>query len=656
MSGYKSPGVTIKSIYEPLISPVVGGDRQMAIVGEVVLNNLNLYPTAIYEVRKGTTTPDASTASIWENRLGTIADASRVKRVWQGATTFDAATADYSATITRGGGTSDTKDFAGVLALTPAEQTETVPNDDSFTVAFTTGYAMAAVVAPTTIPANWAIYGGATLIEAAGTFNGATVSTITYTATTAGVITVTVNTAGTFTGGPFDFALYTPELQYAKLYVLGDDGVIYTPTVTFTENGSGDLFATLDWTGITETITTYTLTVGDDTVDYAYIVDDTTDPDGIILSFYWNSLGNAPVNGSAYLYEVLLEYPQERGIYTSQDEVQKTFGPLIDPTNPDFTDVTAVNKLVLASYLAFKEGAPSVILVPYGGSTTAETALGWLAADDTVNIVVGVDSNIPTAGGVTLNDFIVTHVLECSSEQVEKFRVGLFNPTVSTTFTTAYNSYTAISQYLNSIRLWVIGPSQFTFSIPLPVTGEYKDFKADGAYGAVVYAAMMCRPEYDLATAMLRKDSRSINKIRQAQEWDDRKMDMVAALGITLIAKITGSYKVRDDITTNQDGLLLKNEPSITMVADNLSKSAIASLDAAIIGGKLKIPTTLEVVKSRLISMLYLKMADDLISGFGTPIVTVATTDPRKILVAIPVVPYNKTREILVTFSYVTSV
>ena len=577
MAGYTSPGVVVTNQYEPLVSPVLGGDRLMAIIGEVTTSNINLSPTVVVEGRKLTTVPDTISFFIAEDTIASINDTDRVKRLWQGGTQFTLATTDYISTETKSTTGNDVRDFADLSTVTTA----------------TTAYEVIGVYSKDTQGGTFTSY-------------------------------ISSGTAG-----------YTAVLS----------------------DNAGTLRVTLTWAGVEPTVDNpLTIVVADPTIDAHVAVDNYTyaSKAQIDLKVYWGTAAGV-TNGSSYLVEVYKEYPSKRAVYTNFDEVVKAFGPIVDPTSTDVNTAANVNKLVMASYLAFKEGAPVVMLAPYAASGfTSTNALEGLLADDRPNIVVALDSTALSAGGASLNDLLLAHVLDASSEQYQKFRMGIFNPTVAA-FNTAYTSYTTIAGVCNSLRAVVVGPSQLTFKIPTPISNEIQDFKSDGMYGAVVYAAMMTRPEYDVATAMLRKASRTIANIRTTHDWDDRKLDMVAALGITLFAKRNGLFVVRDDITTNQDGLLLKNEPSITMVADYVARATIKMLDAQYIGGKLKLPTTLENIKSGLIKLLMQIAGDELINGAGDPQLSVDPNDPRKINVIIPIVPIFKTREINITFSYVSS-
>lgn len=574
---YRSPGITIVNQYEPLVSPVVGGDRQLAIVGEQIVSNTELYPTQVIEARRSLILPDELIFARWEISLGTITETDRVMRAWQGSKNYTRIVdTDYIKTATSAGsGSPDTVNF----------------------------------------------------------------STLTDAATGYDVLAVFVNDGATFT----------------KYNASATEG--YTAVLTA---GTG-LNVQLTWVGVNPVGKTITVVVGDSTVgDYYVGIDDFSNDEQVTVYTYWNTKSvTTPAAGSIYRLQAMMEFPGERRLYTSYDDVVKEYGPIIDSTQ-DFTNATAVNKLVLAANLAFREGAPSVMLVPYQtGVVNIADALEQLATDDTVNIVTVLDGSAPTAGGTTPTDLVIRHAIDSSAESAQKFRIAIINPLVGA-FNDAYNTteddaYNQMAPVCNSIRVLIVGPSQYNFNIAMPGTGEYKEFKSDGIYGAVVYGAMMTRLEYDVATAMLRKESRTITKIRTTQLWDDIKMDMIAALGIILFAKMNGVYKVRDDITTNQDGLLMKNEPSITMVADNIARSAIDALDVGIIGGKLKLPTTLETIKSLLISLLSKKADDEIIQTFGAPIVNVDPNDPRRVVVVVPVVPMFKTREIKITFSYVSS-
>jgi len=438
-------------------------------------------------------------------------------------------------------------------------------------------------------------------------------------------------------------------------YIAGTD---YTFTLDNSGPG-GTLKANIDWSlsGNEPPVNgNYAVVIEDSSVDYAYAVDDTMEGK-VTVYVYWGTISsNKPETGSAYMATVILPFPYDRQIVTSTDEAYRMFGPVLDPTNPDPSNASSVNELAMAAYLAFNEGAGQIMLVPYDTTTLSyEVALDLLKSDDLPNIITGIDSTVIQSGNPSLNNKIINHVEDASSQQFQKFRIGILNPTVGD-FNDAKSKYANMVALADSRRIIIVGPSQLTFKIPVPGTGEYVDFKTDGGYGGVILGAMMSRIEYDLATSMLRKPSRTIFKVRKDQEWDDRKLDIIAALGITLFQKMDGVYKCREDITTSQSGTIFEAEPTITMISDNIAKSAIKVLDATVIGTKLLLPTTLENIKARLISMLENKTkAPSIIVGYGSPEISVDSTDPRKINVVIPVQPVQKVREINVTFSYVAS-
>jgi len=490
--------------------------------------------------------------------------------------------------------------------------------------------------------------------QGASSYNKASESYIlTATHTTSGGTDIVTTTFTTPASGMVVLGIYAKSGSTFNKYTVDDDY-----TITLDNNGSGGtLRVHVDWSPSGKEPaegSNYKVLLADSSVDYSVAVDDTVEGE-VTLYIYWKT-GVGPESGSAYLIEAISPFPYDRQIVTSTDDVFRLFGPILDPTNPDPSNSSCVNQLSMAAYLAFSEGAGQLMLVPYDDSVlTATEALNLLKSDDLVNIVTGIDSTAITAGGTSLNDKIIAHVEDASSQQIQKFRIGLLNPTVGT-FNSAKTSYTNMTKIADSRRIIIIGPSQFTFKVPIPGTGEYVDFKTDGGYGGVIFGAMMSRAEYDVATSMLQKPSRTIYKIRRDNDWDDRKMDIIAALGVTLFQKIDGAYRCREDITTSQSGTILESEPIITMISDNIAKSAIRILNAAVIGSKLLLPTTLQNIKARLMSMLEDKTKPpSIIIGYGAPIITVDSNDPRKINVVIPVQPVQKTREINITFSYVSS-
>jgi len=581
---YSSPGVKVTNVFEPIVSPTAGGDRVLAILGLVNVSNINLYPVKNVETRKDVATTDPSDSIVFtipDPSLGTIADASRIVKVWQGSKTYTVVSGDTYVY-------SETKGATGVA--------------DSITTTLT------------------------------GSITGTSVVAVYYDSGTA----ITRYSEGT----DFSYTVTQPGgAGTANIIAITWDTAYDNPTE-----------------GVS-----YTVVVGDSSAGSYYPIIDKYTAGQVTITMLWNpESASLPTDGSSYLTQVRMEYPYDRMTVTSLDEAVSNFGAIVDATDPDYTDATKRNVLSMAAYLAFTEGAPSIVLVPYDASVlSASDALDLLAQDTTVNIVTAIDTSAIVTGGTDVNNLVLNHVLDCSTELYKKYRIGLFNPTVgvfSAAFSqTATTGYRSMVDVCDSQRAVIIGPSQMTFKMPVS-TGTYVDFKSDGGYGGVVYGAMMCRPEYDVATAMLRKSSRTIYKIRKDHSWDDKKCDMIASMGVTLFALINSVYAVRDDITTSQDATIMMMEPAITMISDNIAQTAIRVLDAALIGTKLLLPQTLEAVKTRLMSMLEAKSRPPaIIIGYGVPELTVDSVDTRKINVIIPIQPVMKVREINITFSYVSS-
>ena len=604
MCAYKTPGVSVVSQFQPLVNPVAGSDRMESILAGVDTNNLYVYPTRIMEFRRkglgvgSKAAVDFSMVSKPTDPLKSLTIADRIIEFSQGNVVY-----------TRSDGSSGADVYAEVLTLTRGTTgtdevtgTEVVGYSNSY---FTEGYGA-------DLGKAYVYYynekdGTLTLCVEGTDF------TVVYSAGTGGKVKATITW--------LDFTLIPSGSTYYGIMIYGDN----LPA------------------GPTELDGYY----------FAHVVGGATSPTlGVVT--YWFSASGTPQDSSVYYGDIRIEMPSSPKIFTSPDEAAKTFGPMVNPINID-----EINEPTFGAYIALAEQAPSVMVVPYdlNNPGTIDDALNVLGTTDEPNWVASFSGDDPSDTGISnnINDKIYDHVLAASSDTSKKFRMALIHAYNAgwTDFTTALAGYDNLTQYLNSNRVMTFGPLQATVSVPVPPYGVNRQYTFNGGILSIILGAMWSRSQYDVATSMLRKPSNTL--VSLSPILDDVKMDKIASKAITLFAKINGRYTVRDDLTTSRANLILETEPTITMISDDIARSAIRLFDASLIGTKISIPLTLETIKTEIVSLLDGKVRDGIITAFGTPQVTVDPNDPRRLNVTIPCQPTFTLKYLNIQFSYVAS-
>lgn len=658
---YKSPGVTVINAFEPLLNPTTGGDRLLGIVAGFDSTNLNFYPQRVLNFRRA------------DIRYSP----------------FDVITYVKPKNIIPSGGISDENRVVSVVqGLSNYKRLPTTGDAVSGTFAYTrNGYGLYKLVQFTRNTSS--------LIDECTPFS--------------------MGGSQPFQGEGYDYSTGTDLVygenegsgrkrwliyydQVSNTFTLFHEGVDFNVVVS--DAGSGQIKIKVTWLsdpGIPNGANFYGLyrdmnstnVPYDDSDDLWYSIlrengtNDTsnqgTNFDYILIPFkgsgvYSTNIGwvvyfikdgsnfntitpdspAAPTSSSTYTMTIRYEVPKGANIYTTFGEVSSSFGPLVDPNNAN-----AINEPTLAAWLAFGEGAPYIMLSVWDTAvpSTIDDAFEALAANDQPNIIVAVSDSLASTVG-SVNNKLYNHVLNTSSDIAKKYRIGIYHPynvdLVSPTFATVLNAFDTETQAINSSRMILVAPPQVSFNIPVSPLGMNRTYTFNGKYLGVVYGAMMARPEYDVATSMLRKPSKTIVDINPI--WDDIKMDKIASKAVTLFSKINAQWTIRDDLTTSRLNQIMQSEPTITMISDDIAKSAIKIFDVAVIGAKLKIPTMLEAIKARLLNMLDAKAKDGIIAAYGTPSVSVDPLDPRKVICTIPVQPMFSLKYLDITFSYVAKI
>ena len=357
----------------------------------------------------------------------------------------------------------------------------------------------------------------------------------------------------------------------------------------------------------------------------------------------------APPAGATYTVITKVEFPSTIKPYSGFSEVAAEWGDAVLSTG-------VINHLSFAAYLAFSEGSSLFMIAGYdatskdsaGNHRTIDETFSDSMLEDSIKIITVLDSSIPIDPSYAIKK-LSNHVLSASSVLNKKYRIGIAGIDVT-------NSQDEIQDYANTVqsissnRMVLVGPSTVTFALTLPGSSTMQKYVMGAEYLSVIMAAMWGRPESDVATSLTRKESRTI--IDLSPKYNDSKLNLIASKGVSLFAKVRGRYVMRDDITTNTVSLL-ESQPYVTLTSDDVATSAIETLDTQIIGMKMLIPVTQELVKQALVSMLELKQKENLISAYGSITIIVDPTNPLKLLITIPVVPMMSVKQIDITFLYV---
>lgn len=605
---YKTPGVTVVSQFQPVVNPVSGSNRLEAIIAGVDTTNLYIYPTRTLEFRMKGLGVGAKAAIDFAftpkpiDPLKNLAIADRIVEFSQGNTLFS-----------RTDGTYLSDKFAEVFTLTRGTTGTDVQTGTQTTAAaqshFTFGYG--ADSAKGYLYYYNPVDGTLTLCVEGTDF------TVAY-SDDGGKVKATVTW--------LDFTIVPEGAKYYGIMVY--DAILSTVGTAI----DGKYFA-------------HVLPFDDTELETAANL-------GIVT--WWPTTTSVPLDASVYYGTVRMEMPKSPQILTSPDEAIKTYGPIVNPINVD-----QINEPSFGAYIALAEQASSVMIVAYDKAvdSTITDALDALSATSEPKWVTSFSGSDP-ANDVTspnINRLIYNHIADMSSDVAKRFRMGLIHPYDSTwsTFTTALAAYDTTTQYLDSNRNICFGPIKATVAVPVAPYGVTRRYTFNGGILGIIFGAMWSRPQYDVATSMLRKPSNTLVDLLPV--LDDVKLDKFASKAVTLFAKINGRFTVRDDITSSRANLILTSEPTITMISDDIAISAVQLFDASLIGTKISVPMTYELVKASLVSLLDTKVRDGIITAYGSPIVSSDPTDPRKLLVVVPVQPTFTLKYLNITFSYVVS-
>ena len=339
------------------------------------------------------------------------------------------------------------------------------------------------------------------------------------------------------------------------------------------------------------------------------------------------------------------------GRYTSQNAVSSSIGPAISGT-------TIVNPAVLASQLAFQNGASIVSIVPvarvsnsgsaqpsdWANTLTVATSgsnpiyLSNTAADVIVplnsltsnGVITGV-----TAGTVAyaINSYINT---QANNGIYQRAFLGVDGTNAQTTV----SSYQALANGFNSSRVSVIYPPVVNFNPGLNTTNGLSNATINiaGYYVAAALAGLFVGQQPDISTPITNKQVLGFNDIPNQINLIDAQTSYLP-YGVLVVRKKTdGNFWVLHGLTTNVQNWLAQ-EISISAIGDRLAQFVRTDLiNSYLVGGPLTKNTSaaaLATVQATLTNAL----SNGLIQGYQNLSFSVNQATPTTITVSFQYAP-----------------
>ena len=345
----------------------------------------------------------------------------------------------------------------------------------------------------------------------------------------------------------------------------------------------------------------------------------------------YNKAGAEPEVGDFYYVSVdyaKTEYPIK--IYTQLKDVVATIG-----------DVNTDNRLSLAAYLAFSNGAIALALAQVlrdntGVDATFESYKEILRTMESPIEGTNVKPNI-ICPVTTKQDVINEMRLHCeklSTIRYKSERTGVFGFAVGTTAEQAQQ----FARNMKSERLVSIFPDGAIIGL-LDELGNVNEAVVDGSLLAAAYAGLAVNPIYDVATPLTHKTLTGFRRL--VRQIDAVTMNQTAVAGITILEDLVPNILIRHAMTTNPDTVLTR-EPTVIYIKDYVQQQMRAALDKFI--GVKFLPTVIQDVETSVDNLMNQMINQEVITAFTGTAAVQDSQDPTILRVEVfysPVFPLN---------------
>lgn len=321
-----------------------------------------------------------------------------------------------------------------------------------------------------------------------------------------------------------------------------------------------------------------------------------------VLSTFRKS-GYEPDVGS--FYYISLDYEKTKfpiAVYTKLNDVVSAVGPV----NTD-------NRLSLAAYLAFSNGAIAVALAQVlrdpSGIDANEAAY--------YEVLSQIESPIPNTNikpsiicpVTTKKDVINAVRIHCEKMSTIRYaseRTGMFGFAVGTTPEAAQ----AFARNQMSSRLVGVYPDGAVIGL-VDEFGNVTESAIDGSFLAAALAGLAVNPIYDVATPLTHKKLTGF--VRLITPLDAITMNQTAVAGITILEDLSPSFLIRQAMTTDPTNVLTR-EPTVVFIQDYVQQQIRGALDPFI--GLKFLPNVIQDVEVSVDGLLNQLVNQQIITAF----------------------------------------
>ncbi len=352
----------------------------------------------------------------------------------------------------------------------------------------------------------------------------------------------------------------------------------------------------------------------------------------------YNKAGAEPNVGDFYyvtLDYAKTEYPIK--VYTRLKDVVAAIG-----------EVNTDNRLSLAAYLAFSNGAIAVALAQVlrdntGVDATFESYKQVLRTLESPIEGLGIKPNI-ICPVTTKQDVINEMRLHCEKLSTIRYRserTGVFGYAVGTTAEQAQQ----FAKNMKSERLVGLFPDGAIIGL-IDELGNVNEAVVDGSLLAAAYAGLAVNPTYDVATPLTHKTLTGFRRL--VRQLDAVTMNQTAVAGLTVLEDLVPNILIRHAMTTNPTNVLTR-EPTVIYIKDYVQQQMRGALDRFI--GVKFLPTVIQDVETAVDNLMNQMINQEIITQFTGTSAIQDENDPTILHVETfysPVFPLNW---IVVTFN-----
>ena len=307
----------------------------------------------------------------------------------------------------------------------------------------------------------------------------------------------------------------------------------------------------------------------------------------------------------------------------------------------NFGAVNTDNRLSLAAYLAFSNGAIFLALAQVLRDTTGIDAL----AQSYIDVLTEVESPIKNYGVkpsiivpiTTKTDVINAVRIHCEKMSTIRYRgerTGTFGFAVGTTPEQAQQ----FARNMKSERLVGIYPDGAVIGL-IDELGNVNEAVVDGSFLAASFAGLAVNPIFDVATPLTHKTLTGFRRL--IRQVDAVTMNQTAATGLTVLEDLVPNLLVRHAMTTNPYSVLTR-EPSVIYIKDFVQQQMRIVLEP-FIGAKF-LPSIIQDVESIVDGLMNNMINQQIITKFSGTSAVQDDVDPTILKVETfysPVFPLN---------------